>query len=99
MLKFRNYLASPFISRRILARFEKNGIAPGRVRLLDGQDSFQEHLARYAQADIALDTFPFSGATTTFQALWMGVPVLSLMGGRFITRMGGSLTALAGLQS
>ena len=69
MLKFRNYLASPFISRRILARFEKNGIAPGRVRLLDGQDSFQEHLARYAQADIALDTFPFSGATTTFQAL------------------------------
>ncbi|NQV84763.1 MAG: tetratricopeptide repeat protein [Rhodospirillales bacterium] len=99
MLKFRNYLASPTIRQRILSRFEKNGIALERIRLLDEKDSFQDHLARYAQADIALDTFPFSGATTTFQALWMGVPVLSLMGDRFITRMGGSITAQAGVEN
>lgn len=99
MLKFRNYLSSPSIGRRILARFKKNGIASDRVRLVSDQDSFHDHLARYAQADIALDTFPFSGATTTFQALWMGIPVISLMGERFITRMGGSLSAQAGLES
>jgi len=99
MLKFRNYLASPSIAKRILGSFENNGIAPDRIHLIGDQDSFHDHLARYAQADIALDTFPFSGATTTFQALWMGIPVISLMGERFITRMGGSLSAQAGVES
>ena len=99
ILKFRNFLSSPSIAKRILTRFKKKGVASDRILLISDKDSFQDHLARYAQADIALDTFPFSGATTTFQALWMGVPVISLMGERFITRMGGSLAAQVGLQS
>ena len=96
-LKFKNYLENPSLSRKILARFERNGIAPYRIALLAGVDSFHDHLAHYHQADIALDTFPFSGATTTFQALWMGVPVISLLGDRFISRMGASLSLHAGL--
>ena len=50
-----------------------------------------------AQVDIALDPFPFNGATTTFQALWMGVPVVSLAGETFISRATGSILHHAGL--
>ena len=60
-------------------------------------DTFHDHLACYHKADIGLDLFPFAGATTTFQALWMGVPVVSRMSGRFSSRAGGSLTTHAGL--
>jgi len=97
-LKFWNYLESPSLRRGLLERFEGNGIEPERIRLLGASEDPQGHLAQYHQVDIALDPFPFSGATTTFQALWMGVPVVSLLGERFISRMGGSLTAHAGLE-
>jgi predicted O-linked N-acetylglucosamine transferase (SPINDLY family) len=96
-LKFKNYLATKSLSQRIMARFEHNAITPDRIALLAGVDTVQDHLALYTQADIALDTFPFSGATTTFQALWMGVPVISLAGERFITRMGASLSLHTGI--
>ena len=96
-LKFINFLSTRTISNRILDRFEKNNVSLDRINLISEKESFYDHLARYNQVDIALDTFPFSGATTTFQALWMGVPVISLLGDRFITRMGGSITAQIGL--
>ena len=97
-LKFTNFLSNPSIRKRILTRFNGNGINSEGMNLIDEKESLYNHLTRYSEADIALDTFPFSGATTTFQALWMGVPVISLMGDRFITRMGGSLTAQIGLE-
>ena len=56
-----------------------------------------EHLGHYGEVDIALDPFPFNGATTTFQALWMGVPVVSLAGETFISRATGSILHHAGL--
>ncbi len=44
----------------------------------------------YGQIDIALDPVPYNGGTTSLQALWMGVPLVSLLGGNFVSRMGGS---------
>ena len=96
-LKFKNYWAIPAVHQPVLERFDANGIPPERITLISTEDNFHDHLGHYADADIALDPFPFNGATTTFQALWMGVPVISLLGDRFISRAGGSISTHAGL--
>jgi predicted O-linked N-acetylglucosamine transferase (SPINDLY family) len=98
ILKFRNFFASPLIKQKIETRFEINGIDLKRINMLSSADNMHDHLVNYHQADIALDTFPFAGATTTFQALWMGVPVISLLGDRFISRAGGVISLQAGLK-
>ena len=54
-------------------------------------------MAEYADIDIALDTVPYNGGTTTLQAMWMGVPVVTLMGAHFVSRMGASFMTAAGL--
>ncbi|PPR58607.1 MAG: hypothetical protein CFH07_00767, partial [Alphaproteobacteria bacterium MarineAlpha3_Bin6] len=59
-------------------------------------DSRQTHLALYEQIDISLDPFPFNGATTTFEALSMGVPVISLLGKHFVDRVAASIVTHAG---
>jgi predicted O-linked N-acetylglucosamine transferase (SPINDLY family) len=55
-----------------------------------------DHLATYARVDIALDTFPYHGTTTTCEALWMGVPVITLKGEHHMSRVGASLLAAVG---
>ena len=78
------------------------GVAPDRLRFADyvpaapglGQGAL---LARYHEADLALDTFPYGGMTTTLDALWMGVPVVSLVGRRNLGRAGLSLLSNVGL--
>lgn len=73
-----------------------NGIAPERLDLYP-TESRERYLASHADVDIILDTFPFSGGTTTCEALWMGVPTLTLEGKRLVSRQGASLMTAAGL--
>lgn len=73
------------------------GINPERIEFLHWTPSRAEHLRLYGRMDIALDTFPYHGTTTTCEALWMGVPVLSLCGDRHASRVGTSLLTRAGL--
>ena len=71
-------------------------IPPDRL-LFSGQSPRDEYLAAYHDVDIGLDPFPFNGGTTTVEALWMGVPVISMRGDRFVSRMGASILSTVGL--
>jgi predicted O-linked N-acetylglucosamine transferase (SPINDLY family) len=73
------------------------GIAPERVAL-EGEVPREAYLAAHADVDIILDTFPFPGDTTTCEALWMGVPTLTLAGETMLGRQGASMLACTGLQ-
>jgi predicted O-linked N-acetylglucosamine transferase (SPINDLY family) len=90
-------LTSPRARARILALFAARGIAPGRIDLLPFIGARAEHLAAYGRIDIALDSFPYNGTTTTCEALWMGVPVVTLRGDRHAARVGASLLHRIGL--
>jgi protein O-GlcNAc transferase len=80
----------------IRRRLAEVGIDPARVDLVGKTLSQHDHLATLARVDIALDTFPYHGTTTTCEALHMGVPVVSLVGDRHASRVGLSLlTAIA----
>jgi len=83
--------------REIGARLAEAGLPSGRVTLLARQPDRGDHLTLYGRADIALDTFPYNGTTTTCEALWMGVPVVTLAGDRHAGRVGASLLAGLGL--
>ncbi len=81
---------------RLLARFAEPGIDATRLRLV-GPSARAEYLDAYGDIDIVLDTFPFPGGTTSAESLWMGVPVLTLSGDRFLSRQGVSLLVNVGL--
>jgi predicted O-linked N-acetylglucosamine transferase (SPINDLY family) len=73
------------------------GVSPERVTALAFAPTLGAHLDLYGGIDLALDTFPYNGTTTTCEALAMGVPVLSPAGDRHCARVGGSLLAAVGL--
>ena len=81
----------------LLVRFARHGVAPDRLVMLGGAEHF-DFLCGYDAVDIALDTFPYNGGTTTTEALWQGVPVLTFNGDRWASRTSRSLLLAAGLE-
>ena len=82
------------VRERLNKMFRAVGIAD-RVDMGGVEGSF---LDSYNYVDIALDTFPYNGTTTTCEALWMGVPVVTIRGDRFVARVGASLLTNVGLE-
>ncbi|OUL76352.1 tetratricopeptide repeat protein [Paraburkholderia hospita] len=95
LLKTRQ-LDDPAVQRATLERFAAHGIDGARL-LLEGQSPRAELLAAYQRVDIALDPFPYAGGTTSVEALWMGVPVLTRRGERFLSHVGESIVNTTGL--
>ncbi|MFM7136608.1 MAG: tetratricopeptide repeat protein [Planctomycetota bacterium] len=86
----------PLVQQRLHSAFRSRGVAPDRLELL-GQRPFMEYMATHNHVDVLLDTFPFSGHTTTCHGLWMGVPIITLVGDRYASRMGLSVLTALGL--
>ncbi len=80
----------------ILDFLQAQGVAKDRVDLRSRLDGKADHLSLYNEIDVALDCYPYNGATTTCEALWMGVPVVSLRGRTHTSRMGHSILTAAG---
>lgn len=84
-------LTDPAVRADLLSRFTACGVDPARLDLRAATGSKAEHLAVYGEVDLALDSFPYNGTTTTCEALWMGVPVLTLLGEAHPGRVSASL--------
>jgi predicted O-linked N-acetylglucosamine transferase (SPINDLY family) len=89
-------LASADVRRFVQDQFARAGIDPNRVEL-SGPAEHYAFLRRYDDVDVALDTFPYNGGTSTAEALWQGVPVLCFVGDRWLARISASLMQYAGL--
>jgi len=95
LLKNRNFNVQD-IRNHFLAAFTREGIAPDRIEMRD-ESPHQTLLQEYGDVDIALDTFPYNGGATTCDALLMGVPVITLLGDRMISRQSASILSSSGL--
>jgi predicted O-linked N-acetylglucosamine transferase (SPINDLY family) len=89
----------PEVRRKIENDFQELGIEPSRLVLTGHAGPISEHLSAYSGIDIALDPFPYNGTTTTCEALWMGVPVISLEGEHHSGRVSTSILARTGLKN
>jgi protein O-GlcNAc transferase len=87
-------LSDALVRDRLTRRFTAYGIDPGRLDLRD-RSAHVKMFSEYADIDIALDTFPFNGGMTTLEALWMGVPVVTIAGDTVVSRQ--SVSALANI--
>lgn len=92
-----NSLADPATCKHYHDLFLSEGISRDRIDLIASVASLYEHLVLYSRVDIALDTFPYNGTTTTCEAMWMGVPVITLAGNTSAGRVGSSLLHQLGL--
>ncbi len=86
------------VQQLVRGTFARFGVDPARIGTAAFVASVREHLDYYGQVDLALDTFPYNGTTTTCESLYMGVPVLCLAGDNHRGRVGESLLAAVGLQ-
>ncbi|MEN8134471.1 MAG: tetratricopeptide repeat protein [Thermodesulfobacteriota bacterium] len=83
---------------RYIKMFEAYGIVANRIEILGRLPKKEAHLDLYRKIDIGLDPFPYNGTTTTFEALWMGVPVVTMLGDRHSGRVGASIMNHTGLK-
>ncbi|MDP0499602.1 MAG: tetratricopeptide repeat protein [Verrucomicrobiota bacterium JB022] len=90
VLKNSGYM-HPNRKEEVLQHFEALGVARERVEMLPRTPDIAAHLQLYSRVDVALDTFPYNGTTTTLEALHQGVPTLSLLGDRHAARVSASL--------
>ncbi|MBS3734274.1 MAG: tetratricopeptide repeat protein [Phycisphaerae bacterium] len=97
LLKFRGG-GEPELARHYRDMLSEAGVDCDRVDIIGTVASYADHLRLYHRADIALDTFPYHGTTTTCEALWMGVPVVTLIGDRHVSRVGLSILSSVGLE-
>lgn len=88
LLRSGNRFGDPLVGERYRRLFSDHGIAAERLVFDGGQLSRADHLAMFDRVDVSLDPFPFNGSTTTFESLWMGVPVVTKIGDRFVGRVG-----------
>lgn len=72
--------ASPKVRTKFWGIFQENGIDPSRVDLMPLIPQTSDHLSAYSLMDFSLDPFPYAGTTTTCEALWMGIPVITMRG-------------------
>jgi predicted O-linked N-acetylglucosamine transferase (SPINDLY family) len=92
-------LAEDSARQRVTDAFAAHGVAADRLILRGRDESMKHHLRTYHEVDVALDPFPYHGTTTTCDALWMGVPVISLAGEAHVSRVGASLLHALGLDA
>ena len=86
----------PSIRSMLLEKFAFHGIAPDRISLM-GSTSREQHLAAYRQVDICLDPFPHGGGVSTWETLYMGVPVVAKLGNGVTGRVGGAILSAIGM--
>ncbi|MBL8643095.1 MAG: hypothetical protein JNK21_04110, partial [Rhodospirillaceae bacterium] len=82
----------------LTAEFVRHGVDGARLDVRGWSPADADHLGLYNDVDIALDTYPYNGTTTTCEALWMGVPVITRQGETHAARVGASLLATVGLR-
>jgi predicted O-linked N-acetylglucosamine transferase (SPINDLY family) len=87
-----------YVEQHLHSQAARRGLAPTRIEICDKRPR-PEYLSLIARADIALDPFPMNGHTTTCDAIWMGVPVVMLLGETYASRFGGSVLAGVGLEA
>lgn len=92
-------LGDPPTNQRYARMFADAGVSPDRVDLLARIDPVENHLRAYDRIDIGLDPFPYNGTTTTCEALWMGVPIITWLGTHHVARVGASLLTHCGLDA
>jgi protein O-GlcNAc transferase len=90
-------LALASVQEAMKARLSRRGLDPSRIDFLGMMPDPLAHLSAYNRVDIGLDPTPYNGTTTTCEALWMGVPVITLRGQTHAARVGASLLSAAGL--
>jgi len=98
ILKYVGWFGDPAVVSRVSGLFAAHGIGADRLDFRGRDQPRTAHLGLLRQADVALDPFPFNGSTTSFEALWMGVPVVTLAGERFLGRVGASVLTALGLE-
>lgn len=89
--------ADPDVRAIARHRCEEAGADAARIAFLEPSRGHREHMGQYGQVDVFLDCFPYNGTTTTCEALWMGVPGVTLMGEPHVARVGASLLSACGL--